>query len=348
VSEDLALTTYRLLGRSGLRVSPLALGTMTFGETWGAEREEAQRIFDAYVDLGGNFVDTANFYAQGKSEELVGDFAQAKRERLVLATKYSFATRQGDPNSGGNHRKSQGRGLEDSLRRLKTDYIDLLYLHVWDSTTPVDEVMRALDDVVRQGKAVYVGISDTPAWQVSRMQMLAELRGWSPFVALQVEYNLLQRTVERDLLPMAQEVGLGVLPWSPLASGLLSGKYGSKPVEGSSARRDSLAAHGRLTDRANALADVVRKVADRIGVTPAQVAIAWTLAHPAVTAPIIGARTQQQLQDNVAALGVTLDDAALTELGAASAIEPGFPHDFLAMDFIRHGLTGGTSVRSRA
>ena len=222
-----ALTDYRLLGRSGLRISPMALGTMTFGTewNWGADEEEARRIFDIYVDRGGNFIDTANRYTEGTSENFVGKFAKGRRDRLVLATKYTLPMDPADPNSGGNHRRSMVRAVEDSLRRLDTDYIDLLYLHAWDGTAPVEEVPRAMDDLVSAGKLVYVGISDTPAWQVSRMQALAELRGWSPLIAYQTEYSLVQRTPERDVIPMAEELGLGLLAWSPLGSGVLTGKY---------------------------------------------------------------------------------------------------------------------------
>jgi aryl-alcohol dehydrogenase-like predicted oxidoreductase len=220
MTQSLDLTSYRLLGRSGLRISPLALGTMTFGADWGwgAEKDEARRIFDAYIDRGGNFVDTANAYTNGSSERLVGEFAGSKRERLVISTKYTMATRQGDPNSGGNHRKSMVASVEESLRRLKSDYIDLLYVHQWDDLTPVEEILRGLDDLLRQGKVLYLGLSDMPAWQASRMQTIADLRGWTPFVALQSEYSLVERTSERDLIPMAKEMGMGFVPWSPLAN----------------------------------------------------------------------------------------------------------------------------------
>src|SRR5918996_4783286 len=227
------LDTYRLLGRSGLRVSPLALGTMTFGTEWGwgADRDEARRIFDLYVDRGGNFVDTANQYTNGTAERFVGEFARGRRDELVIATKYTVTSRPADPNASGNHRKSMVASVEASLERLQTDYIDLLYLHIWDGVTPVEEILRAMDDLVRAGKVLYVGISDTPAWQVSRMQAIADLRGWSPLVALQIEYSLIERTVERDLIPMAWEMGLGVVPWSPLASGVLTGKYSRSDLD---------------------------------------------------------------------------------------------------------------------
>ena len=347
----LALDHFRMMGRSGLKVSPLCLGTMTFGETWGADEAESRRIFDAYVDRGGNFIDTAGFYAQGKSEALTGAFANARRDRLVLSTKYSLMVQPGDPNAAGNSRKSMVRAVEDSLRRLQSDYIDLLFLHVWDDTTPIDEIMRAFDDLIRAGKVLYIGISDTPAWQVARMQTMAELRGWSQLAALQVEYSLLQRTTERDLIPAARALGMGVMPWSPLGSGLLSGKYASKAGargEPEGGRGAMIAANGRVTPEAIALADAVKAVADDIGATSAQVAIAWTLANPAVTAPVLGARTLAQLEDNLGALEVVLGADHLAALDAASAIAPGFPHDFLSYDFIRGSLTGGTSVRPRA
>jgi aryl-alcohol dehydrogenase-like predicted oxidoreductase len=348
-----SLDRYRLLGRSGLRVSPLALGTMTFGSDWGwgAAEDEARRIFDAYVDRGGNFVDTANQYTNGTAERLVGKFAAGRRDRLVLATKYTLTTRPGDPNSGGNHRKSMVGSVEESLRRLGTDHLDLLYLHAWDFTTPVEEILRAMDDLVRAGKVLYVGISDTPAWQVSRMQAIADLRGWSPLVALQIEYSLIERTVERDLIPMAGEMGLGVIPWSPLASGVLTGKYtrddlghggGSAAAEGT--RKNVAAANGALTERGLAIADVVTDVARGLGVTPSQVALAWTLRDPRVTAPIIGARTLAQLEDNLGALELTLPDTAVADLEAASAVELGFPHEFLHRPMTRYMMFGDLGV----
>lgn len=350
------LDTYRLLGRSGLRVSPLSLGAMTFGTDWGwgADADEARRIFDIYVDRGGNFIDTANQYTNGTSERLVGEFASGRRDRLVIATKYTLSTRPGDPNSGGNHRKSMVASVEESLRRLKSDYIDLLYLHVWDGTTPVEEILRSMDDLVWAGKVLYVGISDTPAWQVSRMQTIADMRGWSPLIALQIEYNLIERTVERDLILMAQELGLGVIPWSPLASGVLAGKYGKGDLNGgkSSAdpvgtRKNVAAANASLTERGLSIADAVKDVAREVGASPAQVAIAWTLLNAAVTAPIIGARTTAQLQDNLGALDVHLTAAQRARLDAASTIELGFPHDFLKRPMVREVMLGGIQIQAR-
>jgi aryl-alcohol dehydrogenase-like predicted oxidoreductase len=330
-----SLDHYRLLGRCGLRVSPMALGTMTFGTEWGwgSEEVEARRIFDTYLDRGGNFVDTANNYTNGTSERLVGQFARGRRDQLVIATKYTGWIRRGDPNSGGNHRKSMMASVESSLRRLETDYLDLLYLHLWDGTTPVEEILRGLDDLVRSGKVLYVGISDTPAWQVSRMQAIAQLRGWAPLVALQLEYSLLQRTVERELLPMARELGLGVMPWSPLGKGVLAGKYSHADLNRADAtetRKNRTLEAGLLSERGLAIAEVVRTIAAEGGHTPSQVALAWTLLHPAVTAPLIGARTLAQLEENLGALAVSFTDDQRTRLQDASAIELGFPHDLLA------------------
>ena len=354
MNAKLSLDTYRLLGRSGLRVSPLSLGTMTFGADWGwgADADESRRLFDAYVDRGGNFIDTASFYTNGSSERLVGAFAAGKRERLVLATKYTLPTRPGDPNSGGNGRKNMVRTVEQSLERMQTDYLDLLYLHAWDGTTPVEEVLRAMDDLVRAGKVLYVGISDTPAWQVARMQAIADVRGWSPLVALQVEYNLVQRTVERELLPMGRELGLGVIPWSPLASGVLSGKYAKADLapagdDVATTRKGVATVTGSLSERGLAIAEVVKDVARGLERTPAQVALAWTLRHPAVTSPIIGARTLAQLEQNLVALDVELPAEALAQLDAASAIELGFPHDFLASPAVRATKAGGAKLAPR-
>ncbi|RKT87729.1 Predicted oxidoreductase [Saccharopolyspora antimicrobica] len=350
---SLTLDTYRLLGRSGLRVSPLALGTATFGTEWGwgAEEAEARKLFDTYVERGGNFIDTANTYTEGSSERLLGEFARAERESLVLATKYSTLRRPGDPNSGGAHRKSLFASVETSLRRLRTDYVDLLFLHVWDFTTPVEEVLRGMDDLVRQGKVLHVAMSNVPAWQVSRMQAIADLRGWSPLVALQIEYNLVNRAAERDLLPMARELGLGVTPYSPLAGGLLTGKYSRADLAGAgsgeSARKSFNAGLGMVTERNLAIADAVREVAAELDRTPAQVGLAWLLQNPGVTAPVIGARTPEQLEGNLGALEVEFTATQLDRLEAASAIELGYPHDLLAGDHIRAVTRGDLKVENR-
>jgi aryl-alcohol dehydrogenase-like predicted oxidoreductase len=329
------LDDYRLLGRSGLRVSPLTLGTMTFAATgWGSSDEDAARMVDLYMDRGGNVIDTANFYgAMGGSESLLGTLIKQRRQRLVISTKYSLTTRPGDANASGNHRKAMVQSVEDSLRRLGTDFIDLYYLHMWDFRTPVDEILRAFDDLVRAGKVVYIGLSDTPAWQASRMQAIAELRGWTQFCALQISYSLIERTVERELIPMARAMGLGVCPWSPLGGGVLTGKYARDDLAGGSdagSRKGINVMTGRLNETTLAIADMVSTIAAEAGCTPAQVALAWTLRNPAVTSPVLGARTPAQLEDNLGALDLVLDDNQIARLDAASAVPLGFPHEMLA------------------
>jgi len=351
----LQLDDYRLLGRSGLRVSPLALGTMTFGVgagSWGSSEEEAQRLVDIYIERGGNFIDTADFYGQmGQSEVWLGRLAKGRRDPLVISTKYSLTTRPGDPNASGNHRKNMVRSVEDSLKRLGTDYIDLLYLHMWDFRTPVDEILRAFDDLVRAGKILYIGLSDTPAWQASRMQAIAELRGWTQFCALQICYSLVERTVERELIPMAKEMGLGVSPWAPLGQGVLTGKYTREDlVPGSmddiSSRKAINAVTGRLTEKNLQIADTVVEVAKEIGCTAAQVALAWTLVNPAVASPVVGVRTPGQLEDNLGALDIAFSDDQLVRLDAVSAVPKVFPIDVLKSP--AEGLMfGGVKVQER-
>ena len=332
-----SLESYRLLGRSGLRVSPLSLGAMTFGGNSGVHCSDdvSRELFNLYVERGGNFIDTANGYGtDGGSETLVGQFAQERREQLVIATKYSMNLRKGDPNAGGNHRKNMMQSVEASLKRLKTDYIDLFYLHIWDFRTPVEEILRGFDDLVRSGKILYAGMSDTPAWQVSRMQAIAELRGWTPLVALQISYSLAERSVERDLMPMALEMGLGVLPWSPLASGVLSGKYSRADLanhkEGDFSSRKAInITYGRVDEKTLTIADEVNAVAEQLGKSPAQVALAWTLLNPAVTSPIVGARTVDQLKDNLGALEVSFSEEQIARLNEVSSIPEGFPNSML-------------------
>lgn len=352
---SLTLDTYRLLGRSGLRVSPLALGTATFGTEWGwgAERDTARRMFDTYVEHGGNFIDTAGTYTEGTSERMLGEFAHEHRESLVLATKYTTQRRAGDPNSGGAHRKNLFASVEASLRRLNTDYIDVLFLHVWDFSTPVEEILRGMDDLVRQGKVLYVAMSNVPAWEVSRMQAIADLRGWAPLVALQVEYSLINRAAERDLIPMARAMGLGVTPYSPLGGGVLSGKYSRSDLTGANAdpadssRRSFNAGLGMVTERTLTIADTVAEVAGELDCTPAQAALAWNLTNPAVTAPVIGARTPEQLVGNLAALRVELTADQLGRLDRVSAIDLGYPHDVLASDHIRAVTAGDLKIEAR-
>jgi len=337
---------YRLLGRSGLRVSPLCLGTMTFGEEWGwgSNKDEARKVFDAYAAHGGNFIDTANFYTGGTSESFIGDFLDGRRDQFVLATKFSLTMRAGDPNASGNHRKNVRQALEASLKRLKSDYVDLYWLHIWDKITPIQEVMQALDDAVRSGKVLYVGVSDMPAWKVAQGNTLATLRGWSPFVALQIEYSLIERTPERDLIPMAMDLGLGVTPWSPLGGGILTGKYRKK--DGQAKRLDPTSEFGqmKLTERNLAIADEVVKIAQELERSPAQVAINWLVNRPGVTSTIIGARRVQQLEDNLAAVDFQLSPEHVERLDQVSRIELGFPHDFLNIPSVRHNMTSGTKI----
>lgn len=328
---------YKLLGRSGLRVSELALGTMTFGEEWGwgASKDVSQKIFDTYAEAGGNFIDTANRYTEGTAEKFVGDFIAADREHFVVATKYTLFTRRDDPNFSGNHRKNMVQALEASLKRLKTDYIDLYWLHAWDYTTPVEEVMRALDDLVRAGKILYIGISDTPAWIVSQANTLADLRGWSRFVALQIRYSLIDRAAERELLPMARALDLAVTPWSVLGSGVLTGKYNKA---GSAEGRAKL--WDNLVERDLNIAQAVVDAAGEIGCTPSQAALSWARQQPGVIIPIIGARKLSQLEDNLGCLEVALTAEQLARLNEVSRIELGFPHEFIESE--RDALFGGT------
>jgi aryl-alcohol dehydrogenase-like predicted oxidoreductase len=324
---------YKLLGRTGLRVSELCLGAMIFGDQrgpWGATPEDARQIFAAFGEAGGNFIDTANNYSQGNSERIVGELIGAERDRWVLATKYTVNTRPGDPNAGGNHRKAMVQALRASLDRLRTDYIDVYYVHIRDEFTPVEEIVRALDDLVQAGQVLYVGISDTPAWQVSQAVTLADLRGWTRFAGLQVPYSLVERTVERDLLPMARSLELTVTAWSPLGDGLLTGRYGSGRARPDGTRIAGIGASHRLTERNLRIADAVNEIAAAHEASSAQVALAWVRAqqHRGVIIPIVGARTPAQFADNLGALEVELSAGDLERLGEVSRIELGFPHDF--------------------
>lgn len=338
---------YRLLGDSGLRVSEASLGTMTFGEDWGwgSGKDEAQRIYAAYREAGGNFIDTANVYTNGTSERFLGEFMKGHRESVVLATKYSNAVPGADPNAAGNHRKSMTQAVEASLERLQTDYIDLYWMHIWDGVTPVEEVMRGLDDLVRAGKVLYVGISDAPAWWIAGANTLAQLRGWTAFVGLQIEYSLIERTVERELIPMARAFDVGVVAWSPLASGLLSGKYhGAGKAEG------RLSAEGMEQflpekQRADRIIAAVRSVAEEVGRSMAQVALAWLRYQAVPVIPIIGARRLAQLEDNLASLDLELSTAQLESLDAASRVDLGFPQEFYAKELVRTLRYGGVADR---
>jgi len=335
---------YRLLGNSGLRVSEAALGTMTFGEEWGwgSAKDESRKVYDAFRDAGGNFIDTANFYTNGTSESFLGEFMKDHRQSVVLATKYTNANPGTDPNAAGNHRKSMVQALEASLKRLKTDYIDLYWVHVWDQITPVEEVMRGLDDLVRQGKVLYVGISDAPAWWIAQANTLAHLRGWSPFIGLQIEYSLIERTVERELVPMAKALNLGLTAWSPLARGLLTGKYhGHGSSEPGRMSTDTMKEHMPEQERTARAVAAVKTVSDEIGRGMAQVALAWLRYRPVPVIPIIGARKLSQLRDNLASFDLTLSADQLKILDEASRIELGFPYDIYNKEMVRAIVYGG-------
>ena len=341
----MALTDYVTLGRSGLRVSPFCLGTMTFGEDWGwgSTAAEAAAILGRFLGRGGNFIDTANVYTKGHSEAIIGEAIgsnRARRDRIVLATKFFGNLYPGDPNGGGANRKSLTSACEHSLRRLKTDYIDLYWMHCWDRHTPIDETMRGLDDLVRSGKVRYIGLSDTPAWKVVEAQMLARFLGSTPVTAIQISYSLAERTVEGDLMPMAQEFGLGVTPWSPLAGGVLSGKYTRENASTTIPDRGDRVTSA-LTDRNYAIVDELIRIARELKTTPAAVALAWVQTRPGVTSTIIGARRREQLDQNLAALDITLDAAHVDALDRVSTPTLNFPATFLqfAPSFMHAGAT---------
>lgn len=339
---------YRLLGNSGLRVSEAALGTMTFGDEWGwgAAKDEARKVYDAFREAGGNFIDTANLYTNGTSESFLGEFMADHRQSVVLATKYSNAMPGTDPNAAGNQRKNMVQAVEASLKRLQTDYIDLYWVHIWDQLTPVEEVMRGLDDLVRAGKLLYVGISDAPAWWIAQANTLAHLRGWSPFIGLQIEYSLIERTVERELIPMAKALNVGVTAWSPLAGGVLTGKYhglGGSDQKGDQGRMSSEMMKGFLPEqqRAKRVVDAVKTVADEVDRSLAQVALAWLRSRPVPVVPIIGARKLSQLQDNLASFELTLSSDQIKTLDEASWIDLGFPYDLYEKELPRAFRYGG-------
>lgn len=321
----MSLDDYVTLGRSGLRISPFTLGTMTFGEDWGwgASPDESKKILGAYVDRGGNSIDTANLYTNGHAEHIIGEFLAERpglRDRLVLATKFFGNLYENDPNGGGPSRKAIVQQLENSLRRLQTDYIDLYWLHNFDPATPVEETLRALDDLVSAGKIRYVGFSDIPAWATAEAATIARLRGWTPVIALQLEYSLLERTPEGELIPMAQAMGMGVLPWSPLKGGFLSGKYSS------ATRTDVDTTRARMPGDAELVViDALNAVAGEIGVPSAQVALAWALGRPGISSVVIGARRMDQFETNLGALAVTLSEAHRAALDEVSAPKLNFP-----------------------
>ena len=328
---------YKLLGRSGLKVSELCLGTMGFGKewNWGADKETSLKILDTFANNGGNFIDTANRYTEGTSEKIIGEFIHSNRDNFIIATKYSLHDNLTNVNASGNNRKNMMRSVEESLKRLNTDFIDLFYLHIWDNLTPMDEVLRGLDDLVKQGKVNYIGISDTPAWLVSQAQTMAELMGWSRFVALQVEYSLLQRTPERELIPMAKHYNLTLTPWAPLAGGALTGKYtkgdkGRLPPESK-----------RLNERAIKITEEVIAVANELNVQPSSVALKWTMQQGFSCIPIIGATKPEQFIENLKCLDVTLSNEHINSLNQVSKIELGFPGDFFLEDGVKNVLYGG-------
>lgn len=349
----MTLTDFRTLGRSGLVVSPLALGTMTFGPPgWGSADDASRAVFDAYVDAGGNFIDTADVYGSGRSETLLGAAIADRglRDSLVLATKFTFnmtggSAGPGNPNAGGNGRKNMHRALDASLRRLRTDHIDLYWMHFWDQATPVEEVVQSFGDLIRAGKIRYFGLSDVPAWYAAKAATLAAAHGVPGPVALQLEYSLVERSIEREHLPAARECGLGVCTWGPLASGFLTGKYRR---EG-----DAIAGAGRFasqkpfrsfTGRHWGTLDALQAVAAEQGRPPAQVAIAWAMAQPGITAPLLGASTPAQLQSNLAALEVALTGDQLRRLDGAGALEPAHPY----MGFtpaVKRSIFGGAEVQ---
>jgi len=344
------LDHYVTLGRSGLRVSPLCLGAMTFGEDlgWGSSVEASNAIIDDYLEHGGNFIDTANIYTHGHSEKIIGDHLtkdRSRRDRVVLATKFFGGMFPGDPNSGGANRKAIVTSLENSLRRLQTDYIDLYWMHTWDATTPIEETMRTLDDLVASGKVRYLGFSDTPAWKCAEAQTIARFRGWAPLVALQIEYSLLERTVEGDLVPMARELGLGITPWSPLKSGILSGKY-TRGNHGQQKADRGAWAEGNLTDKTYDIIDALIAIAKEVDSTPARVALAWLAQKPGVSSIILGARNQKQLDDNLAAADLTLAAAQVQKLDELSKPTLNFPAGFL--DIIPGFAYGGTTINGRS
>ena len=327
---------YKLFGNTGLRVSELSLGTMTFGKGWGwgSSPDESRRVFDAYVEAGGNFFDTANMYTGGDSEKILGEFIAANRDQYVIATKCTLTMNPADPNAGGNHRKNLTSAVNASLTRLDTDYIDILWLHSWDFLTPVEETMRVLDDLVRSGKIQYVGVSNVPAWYLAKANMLAELRGWTAFAGIQINYSLIERSSEREMLLYVDSHGLLTTAWSPLGGGMLTGKYGTgtdrREPEGMRHSEEGPFRDFSLTDRNFEIAGTVKAVADELGCSMAQVALAWLLHKNDNIVPIIGAREVRQLEDNLASVKISLSADQMQRLSDVSAPVPEYPGAFWA------------------
>lgn len=352
----MALNTYYTLGKSGLRVSRLALGAMTFGTDWGwgADEDTARQLFNTYTEAGGNFVDTADLYTNGISESWLGKFTAERnlRDRMVIATKFTYNAEAGNPNTGGNGRKNILRAVEGSLKRLGTDYIDLYILHTWDKITPVEEVMRTMDDLVRSGKVRYIGLSDTPAWYAARAQTLAEWRGYEPLCTLQLEYSLVERNIEREFVPMGTELGMGIMVWSPLASGLLSGKY--KPSESGFTGEGRLEttkgivnpAFQKFSDRNWKIVSELEKVAKELDRSMAQVALNWTVNRPGIGSVVIGATKLSQLQDNLKSLDFEIPQSLANRLEAASRPQAQFPYSFFSSE-IQGMIHGGVTVGNK-
>ena len=345
---------YHLLGRTGLRISPFSLGTMTFGQDWGwgSSQETAAKIFDLYVEAGGNFVDTADLYTNGTSEQYVGKFIRDRslRDKIVLATKYTFNPQPGNPNSGGNGRKNLFRAIEGSLKRLGTDYIDLYWLHAWDTLTPVEEAIGSLSALVQSGKVRYIGLSDCPAWYVSRAQTIAELRGWEKIAAIQMEYSLIERSIEHEYVPMVQELGMGICTWSPLAFGFLSGKYSKGQINEGRLKAMAGSGHPQLqrilsADRNWQIVEVLKEVSKQIGRPAAQVALNWITKRPGISATIIGATKIEQLQANLQSLDFEIPAEQSAKLAAASDLPVPAPYNFYG-ESMRQLFSGGASIHS--
>lgn len=331
---------YQLLGRSGLKVSELCLGTMGFGTEagWGADETTSFKIMDGFAQAGGNFIDTANIYKLGTSEKIIGKYLNSEgidRDYFVVATKYSLRDNETNPNASGNNRKNMMRSVEGSLKRLQTDFIDVLYLHIWDDLTPVEEILRGLDDLVSQGKVNYIAISDTPAWIVSKANTYAELMGWERFIALQVEYSLLQRTPERDLIPMAQHFGMTLMPWAPLAGGALTGKY----LRGEQGRIKPESK--RLNENSIAITKEVVAIADELNVAASSVAMQWIRQRDIPAIPIVGATKISQLEENLKVLDLHLSGEQMKRLDDISKTELGFPGEFFNEAGVKQNNFGG-------
>jgi aryl-alcohol dehydrogenase-like predicted oxidoreductase len=340
------LTNYRTLGKSGLRVSPLTLGTMTFGEDWGwgTDSTTSETMISTYLEQGGNIIDTANVYTKGHSEKIIGDYlkkADIRRDAVVLSTKFFCNLYPGNPNSGGTSRKAIIESLEDSLRRLQTDYVDIYWMHAFDPHTPIEETMSALNDLVTSGKVRYIAVSDTPAWKVAQAQTIAQFRGWSAFIGLQIEYSLLERTVEGELIPMAQELGLGVMPWSPLKEGILSGKYTRANKGQKQSGRDQRISL-ELPEETYKIIDRLTELAKEKESSPASIALAWVISRPGVTSTLVGARTIDQLVQNLGAVSVSLTQEEIASLDILSEPTFSFPISFLRNGVLNLAQAGAT------